>query len=150
MLPYRDSRLTYIALGIFFLIVLGYAYYEARGLLFGPSITVSSEMTESRESFVTIQGHADRISSLSMNGKSIPVTENGAFEEPYLLSPGYNRIILDATDKYGRTRRQAIEIVYTPSSDSTHSNDSGQASSPQATTTSPVSSSTPSVAPLQQ
>lgn len=148
MLPYRDSRLTYIALGVFFLIVLGYAYYEARGLLFGPSITVSSKITEVHEPFVTIKGQADRISSLSMNGKSIPVTENGAFEEPYILSPGYNRIVLDASDKYGRTRRQAIEIVYTPSSDSTHSTSSGQASSPYAATT--TASSTPSVAPQQQ
>ena len=114
MLPYRDSRLTYIALGVFFLIVLGYAYYEARGLLFGPSITVSSSVTEVHEPFILIKGQADRIASLSMNGKTVPVTEDGAFEEPYLLSPGYNRIVLDASDKYGRTRRQAIEIVYTP------------------------------------
>lgn len=138
MLPYRDSRLTYIALGIFFLIVLGYTYFEARGLLFGPSITVSSKITEVHDPFVTIKGQADRISSLSMNGKTIPVTENGAFEEPYLLSLGYNRIVFDASDKYGRTRRQAIEIIYTPRSEP----------APTATATSTVSaSSTPAVAP---
>ena len=137
MLPYRDSRLTYIALGVFFLIVIGYAYFEARGLLFGPSITVSSSVTEVREPFIMIRGQADRISSLSMNGKTIPVTEDGAFEEPYLLSAGYNRIVLDAVDKYGRSRRQAIEIVYTPSTSS------GQV--PDNTATSSASS-TPAVA----
>lgn len=141
MLPYRDSRLTYIALGIFFLIVLGYAYFEARGLLFGPSITVSSTITEVREPFIVIRGTADRIASLSMNGKTIPVTENGAFEEPYLLSPGYNRIVLDASDKYGRSRRQAIEVVYTPAS---APEDAPATSTPQtATTTSVSSTSTP-------
>lgn len=141
MLPYRDSRLTYIALGIFFIILLAYAYYEARGLLFGPSIAVTSQLTETHEPFVTIRGQADRISSLSMNGKKIAVTENGAFEEPYLLSPGYNRIVLDANDKYGRASRQAIEIVYTP-----------QPSSPPiaATTSAPSASSTIEVAPQQQ
>ncbi|MBI5457536.1 hypothetical protein HY971_02305 [Candidatus Kaiserbacteria bacterium] len=113
MLPYRDSRLTYIALGIFFLIVLSYAYYEARGLLFGPTIIVASGVIEVHEPFVMIQGRAERISSLSMNGKTVPVTESGAFEEPYLLNLGYNRVVLDASDKYGRTRRQAIEIIYT-------------------------------------
>ncbi|MEK7156435.1 MAG: hypothetical protein AAB790_01355 [Patescibacteria group bacterium] len=138
MLPYRDSRLTYIALGIFFLIVIGYAYYEARGLLFGPSITVSSAITEVREPFIVIRGHADRISSLSMNGKTIPVTENGAFEEPYLLSAGYNRIVLDAVDKYGRSRRQAIEIVYTAPATS-------EAPTSLTATTTPASS-TPAVA----
>src|SRR3989344_1447618 len=115
MLPYRDSRLTYIALGVFFLIVLGYAYFEARGLLFGPKITVASQVTEVHDPLVTIKGKADRISSLSMNGKSIAVTEDGAFEEPYLLAPGYNRVVLDAQDKYGRSRSRAIEIIYTPS-----------------------------------
>ena len=138
MLPYRDSHLTYIALGIFFLILLGYAYYEARGLLFGPSITVASDIIEARDPFITIKGHADRITSLSMNGKVVPVTEDGAFEEPYLLSAGYNRIVFDASDKYGRTSRQAVEIVYTPPT------------SPTATATSTSASSTPSVAPPQR
>ncbi len=138
MLPYRDNRLTYIALGVFFLIVIGYAYYEARGLLFGPSITVSSNITEVREPFIVIRGHADRISSVSMNGKTILVTEDGAFEEPYLLSAGYNRIVLDAVDKYGRSRRQAIEIVYTAPA---------PVSQPAATTT---ASSTSELAPQQQ
>src|SRR3989344_2865692 len=148
MLPYRDSRLTYIALGIFFLIVLAYAYFEARGLLFGPDITVTSQVTEVHDPFVTIKGKADRIASLSMNGKTIPVTENGAFEEPYLLAVGYNRIVLNAHDKYGRSRSRAIEIVYTPSSaetsegepspDSNTPTDGEQTGSPQSASSTPV------------
>ncbi len=114
MLPYRDNRLTYIALGAFFLIVLGYAYYAAQGILFGPSISITSEITEVHDPFILIKGQADRISSLSMNGKAISVTETGAFEEPYLLAPGYNRIVLDAQDRYGRRRSAVVEIIYTP------------------------------------
>jgi hypothetical protein len=150
MLPYRDSRITTIAIIVFFLLVAGYAYFEARGLLYGPVITVSSATTEVHDPFVDIKGTAQRISSLSMNGKDINVTENGAFDEPYLLSPGLNRIILDATDKYGRHRSQVIQIVYTPaatSTDSTTSTSPGQASPPQATTTAAtLASSTPPVA----
>ena len=113
MLPYRDSRLTQIALGLFFILLLAYAYFEARGLLFGPSITVTSQISEVHDPFVIIKGHADRISSIAMNGKAIKVTEEGEFSEPYLLAPGYNRVTLDARDKYGRSRTQTIEIVYT-------------------------------------
>jgi len=112
MLPYRDSKLTKIILAVFFIIILGYAYYEARGLLFGPRINVPSEIQEVHEQFIIIKGKADRISSLSMNGKPIPVTEAGDFQEPFLLSPGLNRIILDAKDKYGRTSQKVIQIVY--------------------------------------
>ncbi len=114
MLPYRDSKLTKIILVIFFLLVVGYAYFEAQGFLFGPAITVTSKVTEVHDPFITIQGRADRIASLSMNGKQISVTENGSFSAPYLLAEGDNRIVLDASDKYGRSRRQVIEIVYTP------------------------------------
>ena len=115
MLPYRDSRLTQIALVVFFVIVLGYAYYEGRGLLFGPSITVPSELQTVSEPYIRLKGTADRISSLSLNGKHIAVTEQGKFDEPYLLAEGLNRIALDATDKYGRTSQKIIQILYIPS-----------------------------------
>jgi hypothetical protein len=139
MMPYRDSRFTYAALLIFFIIAIGYAYAEARGLLFGPSINVTSQIAEVHDPYVKITGQANRIASLSMNGKSITVTEAGVFEEPYLLAPGLNHIVLDAKDKYGRTSSRTIDIVYTPSS----------ATVPEgapATSTAPLASSTPSVA----
>ena len=113
MLPYRDSRLTQIALAVFFLILLGYAYFEARGILFGPRIDVISSISEVHDPYIVVKGHAERISALLMNGKAIAVTENGIFEEPYVLSEGYNRITLDAKDKYGRTSKKTIEVVYT-------------------------------------
>jgi hypothetical protein len=112
MLPHRDSRVTKIALAIFFILILGYGYYEARGLLFGPVITVTSSVSIVYSPAITIRGKADRIASLSMNGKQITVTEDGVFEEPFVLAPGDNHIMLDAVDKYGRTRQKVFEIVY--------------------------------------
>ncbi|MEK7480286.1 MAG: hypothetical protein AAB665_03315 [Patescibacteria group bacterium] len=119
MLPYRDSRFTRALLVGFFLIVAGYAYFEGRGLLSGPSIEISGRAMEVSEPFITLEGHAERITSLSMNGKDIAVTEEGAFSEPYVLAPGYNRIVLEARDRYGKTTERTIEIVYTPSASGT-------------------------------
>ncbi|MEY4747603.1 MAG: Glucodextranase, domain [Candidatus Parcubacteria bacterium] len=114
MLPYRDSRITKIALAVFFLIVVGYGYFEAQGLLFGPMIAVESSVTRVHDPLISVKGKAERIASLTMNGRAIPVTESGAFDEPYMLAPGYNRIVLDAKDTYGRSSRKVIEIVYAP------------------------------------
>lgn len=114
MLPYRDSRFAKIALGIFFLIVIGYGYYEARAVLYGPRIMVPSDTIVSHEAFTLIKGQASNIAELRMNGASVSVTEDGKFEEPYLLSPGENKLILQAKDKYGRTQERVIEIVYIP------------------------------------
>ena len=86
MLPYRDSRITTIAIVVFFVLVLGYAYLK-RAIALRSRITVSSGTTEVHDPFIQIKGTADRISSLSMNGKQINVTEGGVFDEPYLPPP---------------------------------------------------------------
>lgn len=114
MLPYRDSRLTQIALGLFFLAVAAYAYFEVRGLLFGPHIFVASETMETHDQFVKITGRADHIASLTIDGAPVAVTTAGAFEIPYLLAPGVNRIELEARDNYKHSVSKTLEIVYVP------------------------------------
>jgi len=141
MLPYRDSRLTRIALIAFFVIILGYAYFEARGILYGPSIQVPQTVEQVSVPYVQIAGTTTHIATLSLNGQSIPVTEAGAFNVPYALSPGYNRIVLDATDKYGHSTEKVIEIVYTPAS--TTPTTEVTATTTAATSTSITSSTTP-------
>ncbi|MCE9541027.1 hypothetical protein K8R03_00520 [Candidatus Kaiserbacteria bacterium] len=136
MLPYRDSKLTKAALGIFFLIIVGYAYFEARGFLYGPRISVPETVQEVHDPFILIKGTAQHISELRMNGKAIPVTESGDFEEPYLLTEGLNRIILDAKDKYGREQYQIMQVVYV----------APLGGVPTATTTPALSTTTPATA----
>lgn len=132
MLPYRDGRITKIILALFFVLVALYAYYEARGLLFGPKIDVPKGASVVHDRFVTIRGNATRIARLTMNGKPVTVTEEGAFEEPYLLNNGYNRIVLRAEDKYGRARESVVEVMYEPVA----------ADAPAAASPSPASTST--------
>ena len=144
MLPYRDSRPTRILLVIFALIILGYAYYEARGLLFGPMISISSQTASTVETpYVLIQGQTNHIASLKVDGEPISVTETGAFAEPYVLAPGVNRIVFDAVDKYGNATQKVIEIVYAPSATSS----AGIGIIPQASST--QSSSSAAIAPTQ-
>ena len=114
MLPYRDSRITKVALILFFLIILGYAYFEAQGILWGPSIAVSNTIQQVTSPYIELTGTTSHIASLAVNGLSVPVTEAGAFDIPLALSPGLNRIVLDAQDKYGHSTQKVVEIVYVP------------------------------------
>jgi hypothetical protein len=116
MLPHRNSKLTRAGLIIFFIIIILYGLYEAQGLLFGPKIYVSTETTTVRDPYVKIEGRAERIVALKMNGKEIPVTENGEFSEPFLLASGENRIVLEARDTYGRAASRSVSIMYIPKS----------------------------------
>lgn len=141
MLPYRDSKLTRIILIIFFLIIVAYAIFEAQGILFGPTINISQSIAEVSSPYIELTGTTSHIANLSMNGQSVPVTEQGVFDIPFALSPGYNRIVLDATDKYGHTTEKVVQIVYTPST----STPLQAATSTAATSTSATSTSTTSI-----
>lgn len=138
MLPYRDSTLTKIALVVFFLLIAGYAYFEARGILFGPTISVAQTVEQVSSPYIELTGTTSHIAALEMNGQSVPVTEAGAFDIPYALSPGYNRIVLDATDKYGHSTEKVIQIVYTPAT----TTPAVAATTTPATSTSPTASTT--------
>lgn len=135
----HESLLTRIFLIAFFTAVIGYGAYELRGLISGPVIYVGQDLIEVAEQFIVIEGRAVRIATLTMNGQTIPVTEDGSFSEGYVLSPGYNRIVLEARDRYGNGTEKEIEIMYAPSEFATSS---PHTSSKQAPTSSP-----PAIAP---
>ena len=99
MLPSSNNRITRYGLIVFFLVVAGYGAFEARGLVIGPTITLNTLPSETTVQFIKINGNADRIASLSMNGTPIAVTESGEFSEPFLLAPGTNDIFLEAQDR---------------------------------------------------
>lgn len=114
MLPSRDSRLIRIVLTLFFILLIGYALYEARGILYGPAINMPEEAIHVTEQSTLIRGRAERITELRLNGKQIPVTESGQFEETFLLAPGSNYFFLEARNARGRIAQKTLVIIYTP------------------------------------
>lgn len=114
MLPYRDSTFTIALLAVFFAIIGVYAFFEARNALYGPRIELAGKYTTTDERVLSIRGEARNIAELRINGNPTPVTETGAFDEKHILAPGYNRIVLQARDTYGRVREEVLEVFYTP------------------------------------
>lgn len=115
LLPYRTNWLALIALALFFLAVFGYTYFEARNIIYGPSISLSTVSQRIvYEKMVLIRGVAKNIIEIRMNGRTISTTEDGLFEEAHLLAPGYNKILLVARDKIGRVKEEVVELVYKP------------------------------------
>lgn len=112
MLHYRDSRIVRTSLIIFFVLLIGYAFYEAQGILYGPVIDVPSETVIVTDPYTVIRGTAERITELRLNGKTIPVTERGEFEEPFLVAAGTNHLILEARDARGRRAHETITVIY--------------------------------------
>lgn len=114
---FREHRLAKIGLLIFFLLLIGYAYYEARAVLYGPQIQVPSETIVVSEPYTEIRGQASYISELRLNGGTVHVTEDGKFAEELLLAPGENRLVFDAKDKFGRETQEVVIVFYKPTND---------------------------------
>lgn len=106
-----------MALVIFFLLIAVYALYQTHALAEGPNIVIEQPVTSgatTADPVVTIEGQAERISHLFLNGGRIFTNEAGHFREKLLLAPGYNLISLIAQDKFDREIEREIELVYNP------------------------------------
>lgn len=99
---------------LFFLVVLAYGVYEGSAIIAGPKITLdSSEATVTQnDPLFTLSGTATRITTLLVNGRVLPITEDGHFFDEYLLAPGYNEISIVARDRTDREQTKTLHVVY--------------------------------------
>ena len=107
----KTIRRTSIALVC--LIVASYGLFEARKLLEGPVLTVTSPIPGSAtsSSVVTIAGEAYNIAFLTINGKPAYTDESGHFI--FTLSPpsGYTVFTVAASDRFGRHASKTIALT---------------------------------------
>lgn len=99
---------------LFFLLLALYGLYQTRSLLLGPKITIAAPLNGAAIALnpVEIEGQAERIAFLSLNGGRIFTDEDGNFKQKLLLNRGYNIIRIEAEDKFGRTVKKVLQLVY--------------------------------------
>ncbi len=94
-------------------VIGSYAYNRTKEFVAGPSIVISSPLDGAvlDGKFVNITGEAQNIAYLSLNGRQIFTNEEGVFDEPLLLYPGYNIISLQANDRFERTVEKSARLM---------------------------------------
>jgi len=107
---------TCLKIGIICLIMLiigSYSLFEARKIMTGPDIAISSPSNGAilYDSLVDVVGVAKNIKEISVNDRPIFIDENGNFNEKLLLYPGYNIIKLKAKDKFGNETEKEIQNI---------------------------------------
>ena len=100
------------------IIIFGYGLFQARNLIRGPEISVTSPTDgDSQVSpIATVSGTTANITHISLDDRPIFVDKFGNFSQELLLQPGYNIIKLEAQDRFGRTTRKLIALNYAASS----------------------------------
>ena len=109
-----NKIIRYSTIGVFIFIVFGYSVYQSRNIVKGPSIIITEPEngTSFNHSPITIKGQAFNNTEISIDNRLIFIDEKGIFKEKYLLSPGYNIITIVAKDKFGKTVKKILELVY--------------------------------------
>ena len=113
----RPWKLVRIVAGVIICVVVaGYAAFEARGIVAGPSLIVTQPTPGATlvEPVVRLTGTVERISKITLNGQQIFVSEEGAFDEPLILAPGYNEILVEAWDRFDKKTSVMLPVVHTP------------------------------------
>lgn len=93
---------------------LVYGAIEARGLVFGPVVTLTSpeEGATVEEPLISLRGNAVRTKSLTANGNPVLIDLEGNFTDYLVLSPGYNIMTIVATDARGTQKTTTRHLYY--------------------------------------
>jgi len=107
--------LKIVGIIIFFSLVLLYVGYRVAPLLRGPIITITYPPSGIAvdEPMLEVTGITKKTTKLTMNSREITIDDEGKFIDRLLLVPGYNILVVDATDKFGKSRQRVLEVIFT-------------------------------------
>ncbi len=98
----------------FFVLLAIYALFQARFLILGPLVYIDrpadGELVS--ENVIMIEGRAQNIAYISMNGRPIFIDADGKWGEKYVVSNGLNIIKIEAKDRFGRKTEKEVTVVY--------------------------------------
>lgn len=92
-------------------IVVAYALFQARHLIEGPIITLTNEPPATTTlPVLELSGTARNIVSITLNGREIYTTDQGAWDETIPLQKGYTMLTIEGVDRYGN-RAQVERMI---------------------------------------
>jgi hypothetical protein len=107
-----------VGLAVFLILIVGYALFVSRGLVFGvkiKNVNINGTTAESgatmADSILKITGTAKNAINLSLNGREISVDQAGNFGETIALLSGYNIITIIAKDKFGYVDEKDYKLI---------------------------------------
>lgn len=94
--------------------ILYFTYLKTRDFLGGVGLTLlspSNGQTAPAGTLIELEGEGRQIARLSINGQSVLADQNGHFNQPLIVSRGYNIFEVRASDRFGREVVEYIEVV---------------------------------------
>ncbi|HSW98039.1 MAG TPA: helix-turn-helix domain-containing protein [Candidatus Saccharimonadales bacterium] len=97
---------TVLGIGMIFLLLAGFLFFQYRAAIFDPSLHVSSPKENSTitDEGVSVKGSTDSNNMVTVNNYSTYVDTNGSFVKNIAVFSGKNTITIIATNRFGRKK----------------------------------------------
>ena len=107
-----DHFPRYGLLLLFFVVLVGYSIFQARFLIIGPQleITSPSDGVSIETPIIVIEGTAKNIISISLNDQKIFTDEDGRWSEKLIVSKGLSIMTVKVKDRFGRETKKRVRI----------------------------------------
>ena len=104
------SRAPWVILALLALVVV-YGAVKAWPLLSGPEIQVSDLSVDPATGLTNLSGKALHTETLTLNGGTLLIDEDGNFQTTLTLPRGSAILTLSATDRFGRNMSEQKTII---------------------------------------
>lgn len=117
----RERKKTMRSSGFMFALLLVtvtvlYGFFQARTLIDGPRLTVSSPepgRTVSGETLL-VSGHTQNVTHVYINGAPATMDVSGNYEKTLVTPDGYGVILVEAENRFGRHIEERVEFFGVP------------------------------------
>jgi hypothetical protein len=101
---------------LLFVVIAGYGIWISRDLLFGIKVSVIGihDGMSTSEPLLSLSGTAKHASDVTLDGRIMPVDQDGAWHDTIALESGYNIVTIGAGDRFGRKTTTEYRVYYTP------------------------------------
>lgn len=111
--------LRLLGLGFLFLVIIVYGIWKGRDLIFGINLKISgitnNETTTNAN--INLVGNAYHAVDINVDGRVVPIEQDGSWHDEIALLKGYNIISISAKDRFGRIITKTFSVTYKPPQD---------------------------------
>ena len=112
---FRLGRSAFLV-GLLFIIVAGFLFFQYRSAVFDPSLDIESpKQNQTINSLsVEVKGNTDPASTLFIDNKQVPIGSDGSFTKIITVFPGNTTIGFKVENKFGRITVKERNILVKP------------------------------------
>lgn len=116
MLRLTPGRFLGILVSGLLIVFLVYFLNQYHRLSLTPSLEIIAPKNQMivSQARVVVEGKTDPDATVTINGISTIIRDDGRFYEQISVNPGVNKIVIEATSKFGKTKSYSREVGYQP------------------------------------